>query len=120
MNESSSWEDAQVCYLSTTGRKTGKAHTVEIWFAAEKGSSSLYILAGGRERSDWVRNMGVDPNVQVRIGERVFSGQGRVVTDPAEEMLARRLVVKKYYGRNSVASSGWEAEALPVVIEVGS
>ena len=120
LNERGLPEAEQYCYLTTTGRKSGKAHTIEIWFAMEEGSPRLYMLAGGRERSDWVQNIGVDPMVKVRIGSREFRGHGRVVTEPEEEMLARRLVVKKYYGRDRVNSDGWEAESLPVVIEIGS
>ena len=118
LNERGLLEAEQFCYLTTTGRKSGKAHTIEIWFAMEEGSPKLYMLAGGRERSDWVRNIGVDPMVKVRIGSREFHGHGRVVTEPEEEMLARRLVVKKYYGRDRVNSDGWEAESLPMVVEL--
>ncbi len=37
----------QYCYLTTTGRVTGRPHTIEIWFALDGGT--LYMLAGGRE-----------------------------------------------------------------------
>ena len=32
------------CYLTTTGRTTGKPHRIEIWFARE--GSTVYVLAG--------------------------------------------------------------------------
>jgi deazaflavin-dependent oxidoreductase (nitroreductase family) len=106
------------CYLTTTGRRTGSAHTVELWFAAEPGSSTIYILAGGGYRADWVKNLGTNPNAEVRIGTVTFGGTGRIVQEPEEEQLARRLIVSKYYGRKEVRSSGWEAEALPVAIDL--
>jgi deazaflavin-dependent oxidoreductase (nitroreductase family) len=109
----------QYCYLTTTGRVTGRAHTIEIWFATHPEKPTLYMLAGGRERADWVKNIGVDPAVQVRIGRSQFHGLGRVVTDRQEEQLARSLVVKKYYGRDRVNASGWEAESLPMAIDLG-
>jgi deazaflavin-dependent oxidoreductase (nitroreductase family) len=108
----------QYCYLTTVGRRTGNPHTIEIWFALPEDGRSLYMLAGGGDRSDWVKNIRQDPGVQVRIGDRVFSGQGRVVTDPAEEKLARRLVVSKYYGRDEVRTTGWEATSLPVAVDL--
>ena len=40
------------------------------------------------------------------------------MVDDAEERLARRLVVAKYYGREEVKSEGWEAIALPVAIDL--
>ena len=57
--------DDDFCYLSTTGRVTGRTHTIEIWFAVR--DSTLYFLAGGGERSDWVRNLQVNPTVTVRL-----------------------------------------------------
>jgi deazaflavin-dependent oxidoreductase (nitroreductase family) len=107
----------QYCYLTTVGRRTGNPHTIEIWFAMPEDGRSLYMLAGG-DRSDWVKNIRQGPSVQVRIGDRVFSGQGRVVTDPKEEKLARRLVVAKYYGREEVRTTGWEATSLPVAVDL--
>ncbi len=109
---------AQFCYLTTTGRKSGRPHTIEIWFAAEKGSSTIYMLAGGGHRADWVKNIGANPAVEVKIGDTIFRGMGRVVEKPEEEILARKLVVAKYYGRDVVGTSGWEAEALPVAIDL--
>jgi deazaflavin-dependent oxidoreductase (nitroreductase family) len=108
----------QYCYLTTSGRRTGSAHTVELWFAADPGSRTIYILAGGRYRADWVKNIGAYPTVEVRIGSVTLGGIGRIVQEPDEEQSARRLVVAKYYGRNEVQSSGWEAEALPVAIDL--
>jgi deazaflavin-dependent oxidoreductase (nitroreductase family) len=110
----------QYCYLTTTGRKTGRAHTIEIWFATQPGGVTLYMLAGGREQADWVKNIGANPAVQVRIKSQELHGLGRVVTDLTEEQLARSLVVKKYYGRDRVHTTGWEAESLPIAIDLKS
>jgi deazaflavin-dependent oxidoreductase (nitroreductase family) len=106
----------QNCYLTTTGRKTGKPHTIEIWFAIDPASGTLYMLSGGGTRSDWVRNIQADPVVRVRIKDQTLTGTGRLVETSEEDYLARRLVVAKYYGRNEVASTGWEATALPVAV----
>ena len=38
------------CYLTTTGRVTGRPHEIEIWFALD--GATLYMLSGGRGRSD--------------------------------------------------------------------
>jgi hypothetical protein len=43
------------CYLTTTGRVSGRPHQIEIWFAIDGGT--LYMLSGGGERSDWVKNL---------------------------------------------------------------
>ena len=109
----------QYCYLTTLGRRTGSAHTVELWFAAPPAGQPLYILAGGGLRADWVRNLQHTPAVTVRLADTTVAGRGRLVTEDAEEHLARRLVVAKYYGRSEVATTGWEATALPVAIDLG-
>src|SRR5437867_1856641 len=76
------------CYVSTVGRRTGRPHTIEIWFGL--AGSTLYLLSGGGERSDWVRNLLANPAVIVRLGERELAATARVVADGAEEDMARR------------------------------
>jgi deazaflavin-dependent oxidoreductase (nitroreductase family) len=104
------------CYLTTTGRRSSNPHTIEIWFALEGGK--LYMLSGGRERSDWVRNIRARAGVSVRIGERHFEGRARLVAPESDEdALARRLLVEKYapgYGRSL---TNWGRTALPVAID---
>ena len=108
----------QYCYLTTQGRRTGKAHTIEIWFATSPEKPTLYMLSGGRDRADWVKNILHSPDVQVRIGGHTLKGRGRVVQDPAEALTARKLVVAKCYGREYNPAGGWEATSLPVAVDL--
>src|SRR5947209_6898671 len=50
------WADEQYCYLTTTGRVTGRPHRIEIWFGIDQ--DTLYMLSGGGERSDWLKAVG--------------------------------------------------------------
>jgi deazaflavin-dependent oxidoreductase (nitroreductase family) len=103
-------------YLTTTGRRTGRPHTIEIWFGAEGGC--VYVLSGGGDHSDWVRNLLADPLVSLRIGDRSWSATARVVEDPEEDGLARRLLAAKYQGwREGYPLSRWASTALPVAME---
>jgi deazaflavin-dependent oxidoreductase (nitroreductase family) len=81
------------CYLTTTGRVSGRPHTIEIWFAINE--STLYMLSGNgpRHRADWVKNLMKTPAVSVRIRDREFSGMARVVEDRDDDALARRLLL---------------------------
>jgi deazaflavin-dependent oxidoreductase (nitroreductase family) len=105
------------CYLTTTGRLTGRPHTIEIWFALE--GQTLYMLSGGRERSDWVKNLQRTPEVTVRIRSEYFEGHARVVEDAEEDELARQLLVEKYESRPG-SLSNWRRAALPVAVELVS
>lgn len=101
------------CYITTTGRVTGRPHRIEIWFAAH--GDTIYILAGNRERSDWVRNAMRQPRVRVRIGRRAFDGVARIVGAQREDARARRLLLAKYSPANDDLDD-WGRTALPVAI----
>jgi len=104
------------CYVTTTGRVTGRPHTIEIWFAIS--GRTLYMLSGGGDRSDWVKNLVRAPETTVRIGASEFSGRARVVTDEAEDALARRLLLEKYRPTYSGDLSDWGRTALPVAVDL--
>ncbi len=104
------------CYLTTTGRKSGRPHTVEIWFALS--GLNLYMLSGSG-RSDWVRNIRHNPEVTVRIAGASFQGRGYVVEDAAEDDLARRLLFDKYRPRYEGDLTRWRRTALPVAVGLG-
>ena len=110
---------AQFCYLETTGRVSGRPHTVEMWFAAGEDGRTVYCLSGGGDRADWVRNLRARPAVRVRIGSVTFQGSGRVVLGKPEEPAARRALAAKYYGwREGLLPNRWAREALPVAIRL--
>jgi len=104
------------CYVTTTGRTSGRPHTIEIWFAMHEGS--VYMLAGGGDASDWVKNIRVNPTVGLRIGDRDMICRAHVVEDPEEDALARRLLVEKYQPRYQGDLDEWREAAMPIAIEL--
>ena len=104
------------CYVTTTGRKSGSPHTIEIWFALH--GDLVYLLAGGGETSDWVKNLQEHPTVGLRMGNRDLICRARLVEDPEEDELARRLVHEKYRPRSSDDLGEWRRTALPVAVEI--
>ena len=104
------------CYVTTTGRTSGRPHRIEIWFAAHPEHDTIYMMSGGRERADWVRNLVASPRCDVEIGDARFVGYGRVVEATAEDEPARTLVHDKYAQGDDLA--GWRATALPVAIDL--
>jgi len=105
------------CYLTTTGRITGKPHEIEIWFSCR--DNTLYLLSQGMDRSDWVKNLLKNPSVTVRIREQTFQATARLVEDKDEELAARNLHADKYNERKVNGSlNGWAKSALVVGIDI--
>jgi len=112
-------EGRDVCYLTTTGRTTGLPREIEIWFASESGR--LFLLAGGRDRSHWVRNLRQDPIVTIRVGDARVVGRARVIEGEADDPRARELLDGKYHGwRPGRGLTEWARTALPVIVEFSS
>jgi deazaflavin-dependent oxidoreductase (nitroreductase family) len=108
------WRDAEFYYVTTTGRTTGRAHTVEIWCAAR--GDTLYLLAGGGDGSDTVQNIRAGGPVTVRVADETRPATAYVVSDPAEDAVARRVVVEKYAPGYGGSLDSWGRTALPVAI----
>jgi deazaflavin-dependent oxidoreductase (nitroreductase family) len=106
----------QFCYLTTTGRVTGRPHEIEIWFSID--ANTLYMLSDNHH-SDWVENLRRTPEVTVSIAGERFEGTARVVEEVEEDELARRLLVEKYEpGYGSLSS--WRDSALPVAVDLAA
>ena len=106
----------EYCYLTTTGRVSGRPHEIEIWFGAN--NSTFYLLSGS-EKSDWVRNLLKDPSVRVRITKYTFTGTARVVRDKEEDRTARYLIAEKYQEWEAGKTlSQWAQTALPIAIDL--
>jgi deazaflavin-dependent oxidoreductase (nitroreductase family) len=104
------------CYVTTTGRTSGRPHTIEIWFGLD--GQTVYVLSGGGDASDWVKNILANPTVGLRLGDRDMICRARVVTDPDEDARARGLLLEKYRARSTDDLESWGATALPVAIEL--
>jgi deazaflavin-dependent oxidoreductase (nitroreductase family) len=110
------------CYLTTTGRRSGRAHEIEIWYAPSPEGRTLYLLAGARDASDWVRNLVADPACAVRVGARdapVEVARARILTAAdAEDPIARSTVFDKYQPRQGGDLSDWRTRSLAVALDL--
>ena len=107
------------CYLTTTGRKSGLPREIEIWFGIN--GNSLYLLSGGGNQSQWVKNLLANPNVTVRIAKHNFNGIARIVSEEKEETTARHILAGKYQGwKEGKPLSDWGRAALVVGIELST
>ena len=107
------------CYLTTTGRITGNPHEIEIWFALE--GATVYLMNGNSKydagKADWVRNIRANPHVTLRIRDHTFDATARILTNPAEDALAHRLLLAKYATPDKPLTQ-WGQTALPVAIDL--
>jgi deazaflavin-dependent oxidoreductase (nitroreductase family) len=101
-------------YLTTTGRRTGAPHTIEIWFGIDRGT--VYLMAGGRDGSDWVRNLMAHPEVRVRIRDREWDADARVVEADTDEDARVRPLLRDKYANAGDDLVGWAQRALPVAL----
>ena len=114
--------DAQYCYLTTTGRRSGEPREIEIWYGLI--GLTLYMLSGsgddeGRPKAHWARNIAADPRVTVRIEGETYGGTGRIVQrGTAEDAAARALIVPKYQGSSSGDLTNWGRTALVVAVDL--
>ena len=114
MTDARPFADLDFCYLTTTGRRTGRPHRIEVWFALR--DDVVYLLSGGGDRSDWVRNLTASEAVDLEIGSERRTTTARLVTDPDEDALARRLLVEKYAPRDDDDLTDWGRRSLPIAV----
>ena len=69
-----------VLLLITLGRKSGMKRVTPLQY--EKIGDDYYLSAARGLKADWVRNIQVNPCVEVRVGAKQFEGQAEVITDP--------------------------------------
>ena len=104
------------CYLTTTGRVSGRPHRIEIWFGLD--GATVYMLSGGGHGADWVRNLPRTPSVTLELSGRAYAATARVVVDQDEQSRARRLLYDKYRSRYSGSLERWRDSALPVAVDL--
>jgi deazaflavin-dependent oxidoreductase (nitroreductase family) len=108
-----------VCHIETIGRRSGRPHLIEIWFAAGPARDRTYVLSGGRDRADWVRNLRHNSAARIRIDGRWFAGVAIEVEGGPEDGLARRLLAAKYQGwADGDPLTAWARDSLPVAIDL--
>jgi deazaflavin-dependent oxidoreductase (nitroreductase family) len=82
------------CDVTTTGRRSGKPHEIEIWFGVM--DDAMYLISGNGPTADWYRNALANPQVSVRLKRETHNGLARDVTDPHERRRVGDLMGDKY------------------------
>jgi deazaflavin-dependent oxidoreductase (nitroreductase family) len=82
-------------YLTTIGRKTGRPHSVELWFSASAGK--IFLSHEGDE-TDWMRNIIRNGRVRIRIGRVNLEADATILKDGEPKELGKKALYEKYYG----------------------
>ena len=81
-----------IMVLKTIGRKTGRVRYAPVNYTIYKGK--VYCLSGGRQTSDWYKNLYADPEIEVILPSRNIYARMDEIFDPDEKALIARQVLK--------------------------
>ena len=74
----------QILVISHTGRVSGLKRRTPLNYAIVDGE--VYIAAGFGSRSDWYRNLKVNPSLEVWLPQGWWSGCAEEITDPGQRL----------------------------------
>jgi len=103
--------------LTTRGRRSGRPHTVTIWFVVAD-QRRLYVQHARGPTSDWFKNLRQNPAVDVDLGEGPLPATAREITDPAGVARVLRLIRRKYWFAWVFQVLGMTRQAVAAEIEV--
>jgi len=95
--------------ITVTGRKSGRAISIPVWFVLEGGK--LYLLPVQGSDTQWYKNVLKNPSIRIEAGSAKAEVQAVILKDAAQ---AKSVVekfrdkygasdVKKYYPKHDVA-----------------
>ena len=71
-----------ILLLTTTGRRSGKKRVTPLQY--EKIGADYYLGAARGVNADWVRNIQINPQVEIRVGTKHFQGIAEIMTNPSK------------------------------------
>ena len=103
--------------LTTTGRKSGRQHTVTIWFVVA-GARHVYVQHVRGSKADWYKNLRKQPSVQLDFGTGALAGRAAPIDDAAEVRRILALFRRKYLFAWVFQLLGMTKQAVVARIEV--
>ena len=105
---------APVLLLTTTGRKSGKQHTLPLLYLEDAGRYVVIASVGGAPKHPaWYLNLLADPSATIEIGRRRFTVTARTASAEERSRLWP-LAVQMYAGYDAYKAK--TTREIPVVI----
>jgi len=104
--------------LTTIGRRSGKPHTVTIWFVVAD-DRRLYVQHARGPTADWFKNLRKNPAVQVDVGDGPLPATAREIVDPAAVARVLRQIRRKYWFAWVFQVLGMTRQAVAAEIVIG-
>lgn len=86
--------DDDCCMFTTTGRRTGRPHRIEIWFGVI--GDTLYLISGNGPSAHWYLNALATPRVTIELGDVVLDGAARALDDAEMRRRVGEMMGAKY------------------------
>ncbi len=67
--------------ITVTGRRTGCAITIPVWFVCE--GNALWLLPVYGSQTQWYRNLGANRAITIHVGKERRAPQARLLKNPA-------------------------------------
>ncbi len=93
----------QILLLTTIGRKTGRPRVTPLGYGYSTADGSYHVVAGWDGRTDWYRNLKVNPNAHVQVGNLHFDCTAEFV--PIEQVME---LLREGDRRNPLARKIWQ------------
>ncbi len=104
--------------VTTTGRKTGERRQRAMRVVRDGDRAYAVALLGNR--SDWLRNLRVDPNVRIKLGRKTYDALAHVMVDAGERARAAEVYrpVAGWYDYVDYANFVWSFPTRGKVLRV--
>jgi len=94
-------------HLTVLGRKSGKPHTVKIWFATDASKGKVYVTSARGSDAQWVKHLRKYPQTTLQIGNTSFKGTATWREDDQVRTEVIPLFLRKYFLAKVFKWIGW-------------
>jgi len=89
-----SHRDDECCMFTTTGRRSGRPHRIEIWFGVL--DDTVYLICGNGPSAHWFQNALANPGVTIEFDDQLVHGLASALDDAGTRRRVGDLMGAKY------------------------